>query len=71
MDCTRPDLETIERAKYVQLDDGTFAKRIVLVNEQGEELGCEKPVSTQTLRLGGSVEVAPGQWADKVIVVDE
>lgn len=61
--------ETLERMKYVRMDDGTIAKRIVIVTG-GTVADCDDPnYGTDTLRRMATVKVADGQYADQVIVV--
>lgn len=71
MDCADAQLgvEAIERMKYVRMDDGTIAKRVVIVEEEGENLACGDDMSLSSLRLGSSVKVGENQWADRVVVV--
>ena len=56
------------RASYVVMDDGSFARRIIEV-EEGEDLTCDDVVSTQTMEWGSLEQVEPGKWALKALIV--
>lgn len=59
--------EELEKGKYVKLDDGTYAMRIVIVTD-GDPLDCDDAQEqTQTLKRGATVILSPGQYALQVI----
>jgi hypothetical protein len=61
-------LEAIERLKYVRLDDGTIAKRVIVV-EEGEPLDCDNKDRTETLQILGTERVGDRQYADRILIV--
>ena len=70
LECTDIEIstETLERGKYVKLDDGTFAKRVVIVTG-GDPLDCDDiEIGTETLIRGTTVRVGPNQYADQIVV---
>ena len=60
-------LLTLERGSYVLLDDGTYAKRIVIVSG-GDPVDCaSNGVTADQAARGSYVVLSPGQYAQQVI----
>lgn len=70
LDCedVKMGLDTIERLKYVRLDDGRIAKRVVIV-EGGDPMDCDTKAFGDELRALSTVKVGERQYADLVIIV--
>ena len=61
-------LDTIERLKYVRMDDGSIAKRVVII-EEAEPLDCDTMQGDDAMRALSTVKVGERQYADRVLVV--
>lgn len=71
IDCDDKNLsrEEIERLKYVLLDDGTIAKRVVAVTG-GDPIDCnDAKQGNEVLYRRASVKLGDRQYADRIIIV--
>lgn len=66
-DTTGISTAELERGSYVLLDDGTYAKRIVIVTG-GEPIDCDTSgTALLTMKRGSYVVLSPGQYAQQVV----
>jgi len=61
--------ETLERGTFVRMDDGSIARRIVVISS-ATALDCDdEPLGTETLKRGSIVRVGTNQYAIQVLDV--
>lgn len=58
--------EQIERGKMMLLDDGTYARRVVITDQEPDALSCDNIEGVDSMILRRTVKVGPGEFADLV-----